>query len=602
MPRPKLEQKAETAWKRIEDAIEYYDHVRRPVYERAWMVYCNDASLLLGSGGFGNIGMLSGAIWFGAMGEEALGSAPFVPAKINIGTTIIQTKMAALTTQKPTFNVLIYDPEKNNSEIIALVRWLVDYLWDTSEVQTALQQAYLSKALFGFGLLEITEVAEITAEGQPARRQLRVVPIPATRVLYDLNARYPSLEACRWIAKVVWMERGVIDDMEKVANWRNTDKVAKTWKFKPFEENIRMIQQVELTRTHKIEEDEKIPVFYYYDAYNRELFILAPAKDYDYPFVVLRYEKDPFPFKDFYPFVMLAGHGVPETFHPLSDYMIIEPHLELLTKFISIYMNHALRAIPKFAYTENALTEQGRRALSSPSLLSGIEVRTTAPGAVIQPITVDMPNQSLVQMIVLAEKYLNEAAGLTHYHRAEVPPRVKSATESSYLVQLSGVRGQHEAQLIEQALGDLAEKLYGYYKMLGEPVAVAVPSPLGVPVTVPVMPHQLPDVVRIEINAGSTAYTDRMMDRNDMIALMQILGELLQMGSIPAVMPILKHVLATFPQLNATDVMQIVQSIAQIQQMQALQAAQAAQAAQAEQAEEAPEAEEATEEEEAEEE
>jgi len=348
-----------------------------------------------------------------------------------------------------------------------------------------------------------------------------------------------------------------------------------------------MIQQIEMAiQSRRIEEDEKIPVFYYYDAYNRELFILAPAKDYDYPFVVLSYLKNPFPYKDFYPFVMLSGYGVPETFHPMSDYMLIEPHLELLTRFVSIYMNHALRAIPKFAYTENVLTEQGRRALSSSSLLAGIEVRNASPSVAIQPITVDMPNQSLVQMIVLAEKYLNEAAGLTHYHRAEVPPRVKSATESSYLVQLSGVRGQHEAQLIEMTLGALAEKLYGYFKTLGEPVVIAMPSPLGVPMPVPISPEQLPDVVKIEINAGSSAYMDRMQDRNDMVTLMQILGELAQMGALGISAPLLKHILATFPQLNATDVMQIMQGLIQFQQMQQMQAMMAQQAAAAQVAQE----------------
>lgn len=575
MPRPSLEKQAETAWTRIQEALDYYDNVRRPVYERAWLVYTNDASLLL-TGGVptGGYGVLGGVVWaLGGGSEEVMGSAPFYPAKLNVGTTIIHTKLSALTTQKPTFNVLIYDPQRNTPQMVSLIRWLVDYLWDTSQVQTALQEAYISKALFGFGLIEINEVLETDAEGNIVGKSFRVNAVPATRVLYDLNARHASLEACRWIAKIVWMEKHVIEDLGKSARWRNVDKVAPISRFKSFEENIRMIQQI-ATHSRNIEEDKRIPVFYYYDAYNREVFILAPAKDYDYPFVVLKHMKDPFPFKDFYPFVMLKGYEVPETFHPLSDYMLIEPHLELLTRFVSIYMNHALRSLPKFAYMENALTEQGRRALSSSSILAGVEVRNTAPAAAVQPLTVDLPNQSLVQMIVLAEKYLNEAAGLTHYHRAEVPPKVKSATESSYLVQLSGVRGQHEAQLIEYALGELAEKLYGYFKVSGLPVPVAIPNALGQMQIAIVNPTELPDVIRIEINAGSTAYMDRLQDRNDMIGLMQILAEIMQMGASPAVLPILRHVLTTFPQLNPTDVMQILQSVLTTQQLLLAQAQQ----------------------------
>jgi len=100
MPRPSYEQKAELAWKRIEEALDYYDLVRRPVYERAWMVYCNDASLLItGGGGTNATGILGGAIWFGMGSEEALGSAPFIPAKLNVGSTIIQTKLVAIAPQ-----------------------------------------------------------------------------------------------------------------------------------------------------------------------------------------------------------------------------------------------------------------------------------------------------------------------------------------------------------------------------------------------------------------------------------------------------------------------------------------------------------------------
>lgn len=551
MPRrPSVVKEAEErATHRIERALRYYEDKRLPLYRRWWMLYYEGMKAVQR-----DIWSVIGPPGMVAWAMPLLGERNVWGATVNYVTTFILTKNAALTTREPSFSIVIMDREKDTPEMKALLLEVITQLWRISDAQKAFQRADLYRRLFGFALLRAVFHPVYSPDGEVVDVIPHVYAIPATRVLYDLGAQVADVQACRWLCEIQFMDERELSGMESVG-WKNVDDVTEDERLKPFLEPLMAAPLHD--ENYISDEDKRIPVFHYWDKQAGVYLVLARGKGGSFVTLYERhYETID---KHFYPYILLAGTELPETFHPLSDVAIMEPHVDLLAKLLTIFTHHALRSLPRFAYMENALTEQGQRALSETSIMAGVEVRQGASLADIQPLPTTPPNPALVAMIERCERDLTEAAGITHYHRAIMPPGRRSATETAQFIQLSGVRGQMEQQLMEDAMSEMAERLYALFLQQETPLTIPIRQRGVIVGVVTVTPQMLPQALKIEVNAGSTAWTDRIQDRNDMLGLIQTLGSL---PTVPNTLrPLLAHLLSTFPQLNPSDIMEILRAV-----------------------------------------
>ena len=565
-------------WERISSGITYYDQELEPKYRRWQGIYRSDTGSMGAS--INPDDALRMNLSIGDMAEMRR----YYFARLNLGTSFINIKTSALTVKEPTFSATILDESQYDPAKVLLIQSSMRRIWRESGAQEAIREADTYRRVYGYSLIKPSWDRVFNAKGDIMTQRGKATAIPPTRLFYDTSADRPDMGSLRWLAELVWMDKDSLDAMRQ-AGWKNTKKVGRHGRLETLttalptgassgdESHGRASVGAE---EHKKNSEVLYPVFLMWDFTRRKYTVLAPrgeqdglaAKENEY--VVLYEENDPYPYEDFFPHVMLTGLHVPNQFHPQGDIALMEPHLDLLARLFTVFVAHSIRSVPKFAYAENTMTEQGRRALTEPSVMAGVEMRSNAPVNSVVPLPSAPVPDALIAGIGKAEQYLNEAAAILDYHRGSAPAGRHTMGEVSQLVSLSGVRGQMELRQLEETMGKLAGKLYDLYRFENSTVTIVQEMAPGMRQPIQVPMDSLPSSIELLVNSGSSAFSDRVQDRNDMMNLFQLVTQVPLVP--PQSLPVMKHILQTFPQLSASDVIDILRAYMQAAQMQQQQA------------------------------
>lgn len=562
-------------WQRIEGSIRHFEDKLEPNYKRWLDVYRTDT----GGSGF-NISP-DDALAMNLSLSDMAEMRRYYFARLNLATSFIDIKTSALTLREPSFSVVILEEADFSPEKVLLIQSSLRRIWRTSKAQEAVRLADTYRRIFGYSLIKVAWDETRDGEGNVISEKGRTIPVSPTRILYDPAADEPTLQKMRWLAEVVWMDRDSLDAMRTNVGWKRTSQVGSHGRLNALSTMSPKLDTITAEKvpgfsseeSKRYTDEELFPIFLVWDGSRRKYTIMAAsgkdADEKDKPYVVLHEAVDPYPFEDFYPFALLAGQHVPNDFHSIGDMQNMEPHLDLLARMFTIFTAHAMRSVPKYGYVQNAVTEQGRRALTESSVMAGVELRDGASANSVFPLQSTPLPDALIQGITRVEQYLNEAAGILDYHRGLMPGGRHTMGEVGQLVSLSGVRGQMQMRSLEEDMSALAIKLYDLYRFAGATVSVVQETPDGMRQPMPIPMADLPGAVELLVNSGSSAFSDRMSDRNDMMTLFQLLTQIPMVP--PQSMPVLKHILGTFPQLSASDAIEILRSFLQaaMQQQQA---------------------------------
>jgi hypothetical protein len=164
-------------------------------------------------------------------------------------------------------------------------------------------------------------------------------------------------------------------------------------------------------------------------------------------------------FKDRNPFVGLVLRQTNTRVRGISDMELMAPSLDEQNVYRSKTATYIERFVPKVMGPEDALTDEGKEALSSPEYGAYISIAREYQGESITPLDPPQLPTEAFQMEQRIEDSIREATGVNELMRGLFPDRKRTATETSEVVSASAARQAEKRNVLERFFTDIARRM-----------------------------------------------------------------------------------------------------------------------------------------------
>lgn len=163
--------------------------------------------------------------------------------------------------------------------------------------------------------------------------------------------------------------------------------------------------------------------------------------------------------KDRNPFVALVLRQTNTRVRGISDMELMAPSLDEQNVYRSKVATYIERFVPKVMGPEDALTEEGKEALSSPEYGSYVSIAREYQGEHLTPLDPPQLPAEAFQMEQRIEDSIREATGVNELMRGLFPDRKRTATETSEVVSASAARQAEKRNVFERFYGDIGQRI-----------------------------------------------------------------------------------------------------------------------------------------------
>lgn len=354
----------------------------------------------------------------------------------------------------------------------------------------------------------------ITIEDHPAVE--RVSPFD---VFVDPAAT--RLKDARWIAQRAYVPIEVARNNEA---WDATAR--KSLKAKAVNrETVDVLREGE----QKVDDAEFAIVWEFYDLIDNTMCTFSEGCEH---FLVYA---EPTEYQDGHPFVYVQNYAVPEKFYPIGDVETIAPlQLELATTRTQM-INDRKRFRRMYAVRSSLIGEDAMNAMLSgdDNAILDIEDENHPFADLIAPIaTSGLPPEFYNQTSMIIED-INFTSGITEYQRGGQSEVRRTATEAGMIQDASNARSADKLALIEQAIGEVAERIVALAQgnLTSEQVAKIVDDD-GATQWVPYDQESIQGQYDFVVEAGSTQPQNESFRRQSAMQLMDAMAPFIQMQVI----------------------------------------------------------------------
>lgn len=166
-----------------------------------------------------------------------------------------------------------------------------------------------------------------------------------------------------------------------------------------------------------------------------------------------------FDFKDRSPFVPLILRKTNTRLRGISDMELMAPSLDEQAMYRSNTATFVERFVPKVMGPEDALTEEGKTALSSKEYGAYVSIATGSDASQVQPLIPPALPTEVFDLERRVEDGIREATGVNELMRGLFPDRKRTATETSEVVSASTARQSEKRNTLEQFYLDIARRI-----------------------------------------------------------------------------------------------------------------------------------------------
>lgn len=204
--------------------------------------------------------------------------------------------------------------------------------------------------------------------------------------------------------------------------------------------------------------DDRITLYRVYD-YETGTICTVPEEGK----VILLEQPNPFAFHDDLvdrsPFVPLIMRHDPEGVRGVSDMQVIEPLLDELNHYRSMLAGYIAQFQPKLMGPEDALTDEGKEALTSREpgayIAMGNNHSRNDVGALEPP---QLPSE-IYDVLLRIVNDIREATGVSELMRGIFPDRKRTATETTEVVAASSARQSEKRNRTERFYAAIARRI-----------------------------------------------------------------------------------------------------------------------------------------------
>jgi hypothetical protein len=163
--------------------------------------------------------------------------------------------------------------------------------------------------------------------------------------------------------------------------------------------------------------------------------------------------------KDRSPFVPLVLRKTNTRVRGISDMELMAPSLDEQAVYRSNTANYIEHFVPKVTGPEDALTEEGKKALASPDYGAYVSTAREYPNAAITPLDPPVLPSEAWDMERRVEDGIREATGVNELMRGLFPDRKRTATETSEVVSASAARQSEKRNTLEHFYLNIAQRI-----------------------------------------------------------------------------------------------------------------------------------------------
>jgi hypothetical protein len=244
---------------------------------------------------------------------------------------------------------------------------------------------------------------------------------------------------------------------------------------------------------------------------------------------------EPTEYAEGHPFVYVQNYSVPEKFYPIGDVETIAPlQLELATTRTQM-INDRKRFRRMYMVRSSLIGEDALNAMLSgdDNAILDIEDEQRPFSDLVAPIqTSGLPAEFYNQTSMIIED-LNFTSGITEYQRGGQSEVRRTATEAGMIQDASNARAADKLALIEQAIGEVAERVVALAQgnLTSNQVAKIVDQD-GAMSWVPYDQEAIQGQYDFVVEAGSTQPQNESFRRQSAMQLMDAMAPFMNMGIV----------------------------------------------------------------------
>lgn len=164
-------------------------------------------------------------------------------------------------------------------------------------------------------------------------------------------------------------------------------------------------------------------------------------------------------FKERNPFVPLVLRSTTRRIRGISDMEVMQKSLDEKNVYRSKTANYLERVNPKLVGPEDALTEEGKKALSSSEVGEYVAIAREADPKSVFPLTPPQLPVEAFNMNDRIDNEIREATGVNELMRGLFPDRKRTATETEEVVSASAARQSEKRNTLERFHLDIARRI-----------------------------------------------------------------------------------------------------------------------------------------------
>lgn len=360
---------------------------------------------------------------------------------INISFSTVNTIVPYVTGEEPNFLVEPYSGDAS-PRLARIQAALLNRVWRSSDTegQNKLEDVAVDMLIYGDGFMQVGHVVEEQRLGDGET-------VDAVKVVLDrldpwdvwIDPFSDGIHNARWVARriITTMEELEDDDRYRIPEDFGAGVASE---FYVGEEELRERLYVQ-GQGEDGNVQRWVVLYEFYDLVRGRMITFG---DHEQP---LRWIDEPA-----LPIVQFGNYRIPRQPYHMGELEQLWDMQQELNKTRSQQITHRRRGAAKIAYLKDAITEEGKQALTSPEVMAGVpfEGGDLTLDQLIQPINIPNISSDAYNMSDIITRDVYEISGVNEYLRGATPEVRRTATEATIIEGASNVKSRHKLRLIEK--------------------------------------------------------------------------------------------------------------------------------------------------------
>lgn len=360
---------------------------------------------------------------------------------INLSFSTVNTIIPYITSEEPRFLVSPYSQDATVENARLQQAWL-NRLWrkQSTGAQEALKASAEDYLIYGDGYLKVSYALEekMASSGQVDSKEIAEIFVDRLDP-WDLfiDPMADGLHNARWLCHRIYTTR---DEVEQDVRYEHVDVDDLVGEPPDTAEDA---IRTDRTAWHGDTGQDWVVLYEFYDLVHDEMWTFGMGGD-----VPLRVVEG----VSMAPIVQIPNYRIPRSPYHMGELEQIKPMQDELNKSRSQLITHRRRNVAKYLIREDAITEDGKKALTSPIVNQMVPILGDQPlDALVKPASLQPLPPEAYASADQAERDIYEISGVNEYLRGASPEIRRTATEATIIEGASNVKTRGKLADVERA-------------------------------------------------------------------------------------------------------------------------------------------------------